>query len=169
MDWEAIAAVGEIVGAFAVLLTLAYLARQVRQANRQNLLSSFQHTYDSMNQFLGSTLAADDVAQLVIRGRESYEGLSAADRLRFDHFHFMILNIVESHLFQVQRTADALETDYRDWARENMKVVVQAYLAFPGTREFWSNVAAFVEPEVRNFVTASLGEVPVLQGPDPAA
>lgn len=171
MNWEAIAAVGEMVGALAVLLTLAYLARQVRQANRQNLLSSFQHTYDSMNQFLESTLAADDVAELVIRGRVSYNGLSAADRLRFEHFHFIILNIVESHLFQVERTADALEKDYRAWARENMKVVVQAYFAFPGTRDLWSNVAPFVDPDVRGFVTESLEEVPALQveAADPAA
>ena len=32
MNWEAIGAIGEIVGAVAVVLTLAYLAIQVRHA-----------------------------------------------------------------------------------------------------------------------------------------
>ena len=30
MNWEAAGAIGEIVGAFAVLVTLVYLARQIR-------------------------------------------------------------------------------------------------------------------------------------------
>ena len=34
MNWEAIGAVGEIVGALAVFLTLFYLASQIRQSNR---------------------------------------------------------------------------------------------------------------------------------------
>ncbi len=33
MDWNAIGAIGEIVGAVAVVATLGYLARQMRQAN----------------------------------------------------------------------------------------------------------------------------------------
>ena len=65
--------------------------------------------------------------------------------------------------WQVERTADSLEKEYRAWARENMKVVVQAYFAFPGTRALWANVAPFVDPDVRGFVTDSLEEVPVLQ------
>lgn len=163
MNWDAIAAVGQAVGALAVVVTLAYLARQVRQANRQALLSSFQHTYDSINHFLESTLASGEVADIVVRGRESYEALSAAERLRFDHFHLIVLNIVESHLFQVDRTADRMEKDYRAWAQENMKAVVQGYLAFPGTRSFWSHVEGFFEPRARTFISATLAETPVTQ------
>jgi hypothetical protein len=161
MNWEAIGAIGQVAGTLAVFLTLAYLARQVRQSNRQDLLLSFQHTYDSINQFLEATLASAGVAELVVRGRESYEKLTPADRLRFDHFHLIVLNIVESHLFQVERTADALEKDYREWARENMKVVVQAYFSFPGTRTFWSSVEPFFEPKVRDFVSRTLEGTPL--------
>jgi hypothetical protein len=139
-----------------VVLTLAYLARQVRQANRQDLLSSFQHTYDSINEFLLSTMESSEVADLVVRGRESYEALSEPERLRFDHFHLVILNIVEAHLFQVDRTTDALEKDYREWARENMEVVVQSYFDFHGTRTLWSNLKPFFEPSIRDFVSRAL-------------
>ncbi|MGD8698635.1 MAG: hypothetical protein PVJ43_05055 [Gemmatimonadales bacterium] len=34
MDWTAVGAVGELLGAVAVVATLLYLARQVRQSNR---------------------------------------------------------------------------------------------------------------------------------------
>jgi hypothetical protein len=158
MNWEAIAAVGEIAGALAVIITLVYLARQVRQSNRQDLISSFQHTQDLINQFLESTLASESMADIVVRGRASYEALSDAERLRFDHFHLVILNVVESHLFQVDRTVDALEAEYRDWAVENMDAVVKAYLSFPGTRTFWSHVQGFFDPNIRAFVQKALKE-----------
>ena len=34
MNWEAISAIGEIVGATAVVITLGYLAVQIRQSTR---------------------------------------------------------------------------------------------------------------------------------------
>ena len=43
MNWDAIGAIGEIIGAAAVVLTLFYLAVQIRQSNR---LSSFQTARD---------------------------------------------------------------------------------------------------------------------------
>lgn len=158
MNWDAVAAAAEIVGAIAVVITLAYLARQVRQANRQDLLGAFQHNYDSTNQFLQSTLTSGDLADIVVQGRDSYESLSPSERLRFDHFHLVVLNIVESHLFQVARTADGLERDYASWARENMKVVIQGYFGFPGTRTLWMQLEPYFEPSVRVFVNAALAD-----------
>ena len=40
MNWDAIGAIGETVGALAVLVTLAYLAMQIRQSNRIGLVAS---------------------------------------------------------------------------------------------------------------------------------
>ena len=40
MNWEAIGAVGELVGGLAVVLSLGYVAYQVRQSSRQIALSS---------------------------------------------------------------------------------------------------------------------------------
>jgi len=40
MNWEAIGALGEVVGAAAVVLTLLYLARQVRDGSKQIRLNT---------------------------------------------------------------------------------------------------------------------------------
>jgi len=42
MHWEAIGAIGEVVGAAAVVATLIYLARQVRQSNAVAAAQAFQ-------------------------------------------------------------------------------------------------------------------------------
>ena len=52
MNWDAVSAIAEIIGAVAVVATLLYLAVQIRQANRQDLLGSFQHMHDTINSFL---------------------------------------------------------------------------------------------------------------------
>ncbi len=48
MNWDALGAIGEIFGAAAVLITLLYLAAQVRQAN---VKATFETTREIMAQF----------------------------------------------------------------------------------------------------------------------
>lgn len=48
MDWNAAGAVGEILGAIAVFLTLLYLAAQIRQANK---MAHFETTREVIAQF----------------------------------------------------------------------------------------------------------------------
>jgi len=48
MNWEAWGAIGEVAGAIAVFVTLAYLATQVRQTNK---MSRFEVTREIMGQF----------------------------------------------------------------------------------------------------------------------
>ena len=48
MNWDALGATGEIVGALAVLLTLVYLATQIKQSND---ISRFNASKEIMNQF----------------------------------------------------------------------------------------------------------------------
>ncbi len=46
MNWEAIGAIGEIIGAAAVVLTLAYLAMQVRAGARNTAMDARQRVLD---------------------------------------------------------------------------------------------------------------------------
>jgi hypothetical protein len=150
MNWTAVGAVGQLAAAVAVFATLLYLARQVRQSNRQDLLSAFQHTYDSINEWGVAIFESSDVSSIVIRGRESYKALSETERLRFDHVHLVLLNVIESHYYQVQKTA--MDESYRGWAMQNLAALIRGYLDFPGVLEFWKSVQVFYEPGVRELV-----------------
>ena len=66
MNWDAIGAVGETIGAIAVIATLIYLASQIRQLKQQTAQNTMQHIADSMNQFM-DTLASEANASLVVR------------------------------------------------------------------------------------------------------
>ena len=156
MDWTALGALGQLAAAVAVLITLIYLAQQVRQSNRQDLLSAFRHTYDSLNEWALSVIGSGEVPAIILRGRGSYKGLSDVDRLRSDHIPFVFLNIPEPHFYQVQKTA--MDDDYRKWAKDNLAVLVHGYFNYPGTRDFCSNVQQYYQPEIRKLIADSVGD-----------
>jgi hypothetical protein len=155
MDWNALAAAGQLVSALAVLITLVYLARQVRQLNRQDLLNAYRHTYDSLNEWAFSISATNETSDLILRGRQSYGSLSEPERFRFDHLHLVLLNNIESHFYQVQKTS--MDEAYRRWAIENVKALVRGYLDHPGTREFWRNAEQYYEPGIRKLIEETMG------------
>lgn len=154
MNWDVVSAVAEIIGAVAVVATLLYLAVQIRQANRQDLLVSFQHTHDTVNSFCRMIAESEHLAEIVSRGRESYGELSDEDRMRFDHVHLHLLNIIESHLFQTHQAGS--DARYCDWAIQNMAEIARAYFSFPGTRDFWKGAEAFFDADVRKLVNDNI-------------
>jgi len=49
MTWNALAAIGEIVGAIAVVVTLLYLAQQIRQSTRAAAIAALRDTTAQWN------------------------------------------------------------------------------------------------------------------------
>jgi len=92
MSWEALGAIGEIVGAAGVILTLAYLAVQVRQNSRllERSTEATRVTADAamvgnFNEWRETVIANPEVGDLFVRGMEDPAGLTPAERLRFNY------------------------------------------------------------------------------------
>ena len=138
MNWEAIGAIAELVGAVAVVATLLYLSVQVRAVNRQSELESFRHTWDGLNQFCDVISGSRQTASVVRRGRESLPQLDAEEMLMFEHLHLRLLNTLESWQLQILRTSSPGE--YRDAQLANLAVIAADYFGFAGTRELWDRL-----------------------------
>ncbi|MBV9619020.1 MAG: hypothetical protein JO201_07385 [Verrucomicrobia bacterium] len=61
MNWEAISALGQIVGAIAVVISVIYLALQVRGNARQTRLASMRSMGDAFNGFLQGLAGNEDL------------------------------------------------------------------------------------------------------------
>ena len=85
VNWEAIGAIGEILGAIAVLVTLIYLASQIKQSNN---LARFTATKEILNQFnpLNEMVATDSELRKVLAKTGD---LSADDREQIYNFAMM--------------------------------------------------------------------------------
>jgi hypothetical protein len=144
MNWDALSAIGEIVGALAVVVTLLYLSRQIRQANRQGEIEAFRHTWDNLNQFCDILSESTDQAGIVIRGREDLQCLTPEEALVFEHIHIRLLNTLESWHLQIQRTSKP--GAYRDTQLQNLAGIAAGYLGHPGTRQLWAGIGYYFEP-----------------------
>ena len=83
MDINTLAAWGEFLGGIAVVVSLVYLASQIRQ-NSRLLKNSTAATMGDADLAMGSLLAADPKLSVILaKGLEDPESLSAEDRLRF--------------------------------------------------------------------------------------
>jgi hypothetical protein len=131
MNWEALGAIGEIVGAVAVVLTLGYLAVQMRQNTREVRLSAFQAVTDRIHQW-NSDLARDpELARIYGAGLVDPKSLDVNERIRFEAH---VVNQLRSweDLFVHRRTA-RIEEDV--WTARS--VAHRRFLAEPGLRGVW--------------------------------
>ena len=77
MDWNAVGALGEVLGAVAVVFTLGYLAKQVRQSNRITKADAFRSTRVRLADLFESWAADEEWSELFIRIR--FTGLRRDD------------------------------------------------------------------------------------------
>jgi len=92
MNWEAVSAIAEIVGATAVIVTLIYLAVQIRQNSHMiernseaTRVTADDAVVANFNQWREMIITNPDISDLFIRGLEDLSTLDANERHRFNH------------------------------------------------------------------------------------
>lgn len=146
MNWEAIGGAAEVLGAAAVVASLVYLGRQIRQANAQSQVDarySFLDAYGQISLTIGEN---KDLASVFRRGMQGLE-LDEDEAIQFFVVIGQYLNMwsvlfdlhVERHLPDTQWTV--------------IRKDIITLLSTPGCRTFWDDVGSLgVHDEFRNEV-----------------
>lgn len=154
MNWEAIGAVGEILGAAAVVLTLLYLALQVRQNTLAVTSSTQQIHLDAWNAMSTLIIENLEVARLLSMNDEEIAALDRVDQVRFEWFATKIFALWEHVYADIFRglfeasSAEAFERYYRDITRK------------PVFRNFWESHRTWYFDEFVAHVDRELDAVP---------
>ncbi len=157
MNWEAIGAIGDLVGGIAVVLSLIYVGYQIRQSSRQIELSSrhieastYLETGDEFSRWL-TLIAADELLADLYRRGLAGEELSQTESLRF---HFLLDSLFvayENNYHQVQ--IGSVQRDSVEINAENLKRI----LGSPGGSRWWKRQAPrTLTPEFQAAVDARL-------------
>ena len=83
INWEAVSAVGQIIGAIAVVISVVYLAVQVRSNARQMRLASMRSMSDAFNRWLQSMAENPHIGELWYRGMRDFDSFDGADLARY--------------------------------------------------------------------------------------
>jgi hypothetical protein len=143
MNWEAIGAIGEIVGAAGVVLTLVYLANQIRQNTirlEQNTLTARAAAQNASNEALRENRKAIfqslDMSEIYMLGNQKPEDLDEVSMLRY---RLIMMNVTETMLEIYTQT---LLTNFspETWQTQGT-TLVNRVLATPGGKWFWENFA----------------------------
>ncbi len=137
MNCDAIGAIGEFVGGLAVVLTLVYIAFQVRQSSKQidqysRALdaSTFYAAGEGFNKWWALIIQDEAVASLWQRGIAG-EALDSTDKLRFNSMAMMLFTSLENNFHQLQLgsiSRNTLELGKLHWER---------FLLSPGGSAWW--------------------------------
>ena len=106
MNWDAIGAIGEILGAVGVIATLGYLAAQIRASTRQSRVSMVQAIGEAFNGTHHAMMVNPQISEVLAK-RLSGAELSPAEELQWEAFANRIFNIYTS----VQRAYDGGQVD----------------------------------------------------------
>ena len=95
MNWTAIGAIGEILGAAGVIITLVYLARQVRQNTRATKLSTAQSIATAARDWNRPLLLDPELAWTFQVGTEDPTQLDEKEQARFIELCFSLFRMFE--------------------------------------------------------------------------
>jgi hypothetical protein len=105
VNWEAISAIGQIVGAFALVISLIYVASEVRRNARATQLAAIRSMHDASNHWFQQLAQAQypDLAEVYNRGIHDFESLEGTDLIRFVVFmHGAFRNFEEIYHLQAK-------------------------------------------------------------------
>jgi len=144
MNWEAIGAVGELVGAVAVVATLIYLAGQLRQNTNAVRSATYQAFNDSSFSWADSHIEnAEIVAK--IESYTSLDQLTPEERVFWRGLMFKSFTIMESNF--LHHRAGTMDDDVFE---AKMTPSVFVLLNTPIWRESFNE--AFLLPEFKSYM-----------------
>ena len=132
MNWTAIGATGELLGAIGVIASLLYLARQMRRAAADQRRAAAQAVFTKMNTVYESVSANPQLADVFMRGTANLSALSPAEATQFSALLVGFVRSYEEILHYKRAGAVG------DWVWESVELVVLPTLATPGGLEWWA-------------------------------
>ena len=146
MNWEALGAVAELLGAIGVIATLFYLAVQIRQNTRTIRAAAFQETMRDITAVADLAAQQPELSRIYLEGLNGLEKLNAEDRQRFGAFMLAFIRRVENLVYQTEQ--GLLDPD--SW--EGLREALRRIFARPGAVAWWEQSRHAFNRPLQNFV-----------------
>lgn len=154
MNWDAIGAVGEIVGALAVLTSILYLAVQIRQNTSSIRSSSYQGAVSSISEVTLLLANNAEIARIAKIGlSEDGNDLDAEEEFRFGMLLTGIFRNYENYWFQHECGV----MDDHLWI--GVKNAMLGYYNQPAVKRWWKLRSSIYSSEFEAFLNEQSSEI----------
>jgi hypothetical protein len=130
VSWDAIGAIGEIIGSFAVLITLIYLATQIRNQNRQARDANRQWGVTQFNAMRLQIIGNAEVARVALEGQQSLESLTHVERFQFSQRIIFTFSTIWSQY-------QSVKTGTSDLDLEKVGIALEIFASSTAVQEIW--------------------------------
>ena len=134
MNWDAISTIAEIVGAIAVVVTLWYLANQMRQSAQQAQADNLQRAVYRWIDIQTEHFRTPESATLIQSALNNYEEISSVEKMTFHGFMAQLVSCFHTILALYQRQL---------WSEKDFATVERDMVGFlkcPGALAWWKEV-----------------------------
>lgn len=132
MTLDAIGNIGELLGSLGVLLSLFYLAIQIKRNTEAERTSTYQKVVSDFGVFNQTMAASPDLLNLFVEGMERFENRSTEEKARLSQMFFLCFHYFENMYYQ-QRKGYMEQEVWMGWKR-----LMLAYFARPGFQQWWA-------------------------------
>jgi hypothetical protein len=145
MTIEQLGNMGEFIAAIATVITLIYLAIQLKQNTRALKATAFQNVSSEMGKNVDNIIDNGELADICIKGMFEPGELTASEKLRLTSVYVSTMRRLES--VYVQFTLGTMEHAHKKGFEKSMIPLLQ----LPFGKQWWEEAkAAYFEPFVRH-------------------
>lgn len=156
---ETLGNIGDFLGGIGVVITLIYLASQIRQNTQSVRASAFQAAQRDIADKLDGLSNDPELIRIFFDGNHKFESFSKEDRRRYAAFMTGWLRRYETLLYQTHLG----NIDREQW--EGQLSELRTAFKYPGARAWWGQASGSFNRDLREFVERDL---PSREPPDPA-
>src|SRR5262249_58975748 len=150
MSLNDLANIGQVVGAIAVVVSLIYVALQIRQNTNAVRSATAQTVHEHFAKWYHLVAADDELSQIVANGLRDYESLSEKQRVRFIAA-FMAFLSYSQNAFLKWREGLLASPLWLGW-----ELVIMNLVCAPGGKAFWKDRAYMFGDEFRCYIDDDL-------------
>ena len=146
MNWEAISAIGQLVGALAVVISLIYLAREVRSSAHATQLASRHSMEDIFIRWSQQLADNQNLRELYYRGLHDFESLEGTDLVGFAQVMLQLFRAYEEAYY------GHLEGDVDPRLWRGWEAAMRDVNGYPGVQAYWRSRSHWYSEEFAKYI-----------------
>ena len=146
MNWEAISAIGQIVGAIAVVISLIYVAREVRSSAHATQLASRHSMEDIFIRWAQQLADNQNLRELYYRGLHDFESLEGTDLVGFAQVMLQLFRAYEEAYY------GHLEGDVDPRLWRGWEAAMRDINGYPGVQAYWRSRSHWYSEEFAKYI-----------------
>ena len=155
MNWTTPEIILQIIGSLAVVISVVYLAKQVKDGTKNLKTSMRNSVFNSLMDWNHSIMADPELAWIFQFGCKDFETMNIEQKARFVHVMYSFFKLFEN--IYLHYIDNSIPEDV--W--QNNRKIFDAYIVTQGAQTYWKQRKPIFHPDFQNYIeNIKTSEVP---------